>query len=172
MSDDHMKLGYYYNDKSILKWQTFTDITKKQYKGRGQETKPISIKYLYDQIKDKYDFIKQHLNNYSDSKFIEIEKVNKRHFLKNDELLIDYIVILGMKDSDKSDDEEAWQKYALLNIKTGKVILRSIFCNSDKYKYIKSRDEKWKIHKSELSCNLIFWFNLYHRIESLGLISI
>ena len=143
---------------------------KKKYVGRFKESLPIHLDLLYQELNTKNFDINEETLNFENK---EAENRNltyinpgnnvkwlKKCLTKNDKIE-DYRVFLGIL---YKEDDIIWGKWALYNINTKKITLRSTVNKNyqvPKNRVIPSQESEWYIHQTELSADHLFWKKLY-----------
>jgi len=186
MIQSNCKLGVYSRNKSEYKWQTFASTLKKKYVGRFKESLPINLDLLYQELRGKKfyltpeilyhtDIVDMSDGKYSGNRnkvYINLGK-NTRWLpkcLKNEEKIIDYRIILGIL---YINGETIWGKWALYNVHTKKITLRSTVnrYTVPKNRLLPTQDSRWYIHQTELCACHVFWKKLYDHLILLKEIS-
>jgi hypothetical protein len=179
MIQSNCKLGIYSRNKNEYKWQTFATTLKKKYVGRFKESLPINLDLLYQELKDKDFYLTPEIINYvglSESKYSgnrnktyinvgnNIKWLSKS--LKKDEKIDEYRIIVGIL---YKQGQTIWGKWALYNIHTKKITLRSTVNRYavPKNRLIPTQQSGWYIHQTELCACHLFWKKLRENLTLL-----
>uniref|UniRef100_A0A6C0M0M3 Uncharacterized protein n=1 Tax=viral metagenome TaxID=1070528 RepID=A0A6C0M0M3_9ZZZZ len=180
MIQSNCKLGIYSRNKNEYKWQTFATSLKKKYVGRFKESLPINLDLLYQELRGKKFYLTPEIINHTD---IDVGKYsgnrNKTYIdvgkntswlskcLKYKEKIEDYRILLGIL---YRDDQTIWGKWALYNIHTKKITLRSTvneYYGVPKNRLLPTKQSGWYIHQTELCACHLFWKKLYDNLTLL-----
>ncbi len=184
MIQSNCKLGVYSKNKNEYKWQTFATSLKKKYVGRFKESSPIDLDLLYRELKSKKFYLTHEIinymgiseSNYSGNRNKTLIDVGKNtswlsKCLKDVEKIEDYRIIVGIL---YRNNQTIWGKWALYNIHTKKITLRSTvneYYQVPKNRLIPTQESGWFIHQTELSADHLFWKKLYDNLTLLKDIS-
>jgi len=137
---------------------------KKKYIGRFKESAPISLKLLHRELENK-DFNRLSRTNTTNISIV-YNTIWLAKCLKSDEKIEYFRVLTGVL---YHSENTTWGKWALYNIVTKKITLRSTVNRFavPKNRLISIPDSEWYIHKTELCASHLFWKNLLENLKIL-----